>query len=145
MKSSFFAELTSRVKKIYICIPTFKCIFEGGTGKYTFYATETYVTHFLEDARFPKALGFSEALSNLLLYALAKSADRVPPPPGWGPWSVRALKQPLCSHLYKNTNQTVEYMALGFMIFMRGFDITWGIGRVLLKVEPVFGPEIARA
>jgi hypothetical protein len=35
-------------------------------------------------------------------------------------------------------------MARGFMIFMRGIDITWGIGRVLLKVEPVLGPEIAR-
>ena len=27
-----------------------------------FYATETYFTHFLEDARFPKAPGFSQAL-----------------------------------------------------------------------------------
>ena len=42
-------------------------------------------------------------------------------------------------------NQTVDYMARGFMIFMRGVDITRGIGRVLLKVEPVLGPEIARA
>jgi len=42
-------------------------------------------------------------------------------------------------------NQTVDYMALGFMIFMRGLDITWGIGRVLLKVSPVLGPEIASA
>jgi len=48
-------------------------------------------------------------------------------------------------------NHTVDYMAQGFMIFMRGIDITWGIditrgiGRVLLKVEPVLGPEIARA
>ena len=42
-------------------------------------------------------------------------------------------------------NQTVDYMARGFMIFMRGVDITKGIGRVLLKVEPVLGPEIARA
>ena len=39
-------------------------------------------------------------------------------------------------------NQTVDYMAQGFMIFMRGIDITRGIGRVLLKVEPVLGPEI---
>ena len=31
------------------------------------------------------------------------------------------------------------------MIFMRGLNITWGIGRVLLKVEPVLGPEIAGA
>ena len=31
------------------------------------------------------------------------------------------------------------------MIFMQGLDIMWGIGRVLLKVEPVLGPEIARA
>ncbi len=30
-------------------------------------------------------------------------------------------------------NHTVDYMARGFMIFMRGIDITWGIGRVLLK------------
>ena len=32
-------------------------------------------------------------------------------------------------------------MARGFMIFMWGVDITWGIGRVLSKVEPVLGPE----
>ena len=31
------------------------------------------------------------------------------------------------------------------MILMRGLDITWAIGRVALKVEPVLGPEIARA
>ena len=42
-------------------------------------------------------------------------------------------------------NHTVDYMARGFMIFMRGIDITWGIGRVLLKVSPVLGPKIARA
>ena len=41
-------------------------------------------------------------------------------------------------------NHTVDYMARGFMIFMQGIDITRGIGRVLLKVEPVLGPEIAR-
>ena len=42
-------------------------------------------------------------------------------------------------------NHTVDYMARGFMIFMRGIDITRGIGRVLLKVEPVLGSEITRA
>ena len=42
-------------------------------------------------------------------------------------------------------NQTVDYMAPGFMIFMRWIDITQGIERVLLKVEPVLGPEIAQA
>ena len=42
-------------------------------------------------------------------------------------------------------NQTVDYMAQGFMSFMRGVDITRAIGRVGLKVEPVLGPEIARA
>ena len=31
------------------------------------------------------------------------------------------------------------------MILMRGLDITWAIGKVALKVEPVLGPEIARA
>ena len=31
------------------------------------------------------------------------------------------------------------------MIFMWGLDITWAIGRVGLKVEPVLGPEIERA
>jgi len=36
-------------------------------------------------------------------------------------------------------------MARGFMSFMRGVDITQAIGRVGLKVEPVLGPEIARA
>ena len=42
-------------------------------------------------------------------------------------------------------NQTVDYMARGFMSFMRGIDITRAIGRVGLKVKPVLGPEIARA
>ena len=32
-------------------------------------------------------------------------------------------------------NQPVDYMALGFMIFMRGIDITRAIGRVGLKVS----------
>ena len=36
-------------------------------------------------------------------------------------------------------------MARGFMSFMRGIDITRAIGRIGLKVEPVLGPEIARA
>ena len=42
-------------------------------------------------------------------------------------------------------NQTVDYMARGFMSFMLGVDITRAIVRVGLKVEPVLGPEIARA
>ena len=41
-------------------------------------------------------------------------------------------------------NHTVDYMARGFMSFMRGVDITRAIGRFGLKVEPVLGPEIAR-
>ena len=65
--------------------------------------------------------------------------------PTYIPVGVWALKQPMCSHLHKNSNQTVDYMALGFMSFLRGVDIMRGIGRVLLKVEPVLGPEIARA
>ena len=36
-------------------------------------------------------------------------------------------------------------MLLGFMIFMRGVDITPAVERVGLKVEPVLGPETARA
>ena len=47
----------------------------------------------------------------------------------------------ICSHLHKNTNQTVDYMALGLMSFMWGLDITWAIGRVGLKVSPVLGPN----
>jgi len=39
-------------------------------------------------------------------------------------------------------NQAVDYMAWGFMSFMRGVDITGAIGRVGSKVEPVLGPEI---
>ena len=35
-------------------------------------------------------------------------------------------------------------MALGFMIFMRGVDITWAIGRVGLKVSPILGPNRAQ-
>ena len=41
-------------------------------------------------------------------------------------------------------NQTVDYMARGFMSFMRGVDITRAIGRVGVKVEPVLGPKQAR-
>ena len=37
-------------------------------------------------------------------------------------------------------NQTVDNMAMGSMSFMQGLDITWAIGRVGLKVEPVLGP-----
>jgi len=36
-------------------------------------------------------------------------------------------------------------MARGFVSFLRGVDITRAIGRVGLKVDPVLGPEIARA
>ena len=35
--------------------------------------------HFLEDARFPKAPGFSEALSKLLLYAPRSQLTTSPP------------------------------------------------------------------
>ena len=34
-------------------------------------------------------------------------------------------------------------MARGFMIFMRGVDITRAIGRVGMKVEPVLGPDVS--
>ena len=36
-------------------------------------------------------------------------------------------------------------MARAVMILMRGKDITRAFGRAGLKVEPVLGPEIARA
>ena len=42
-------------------------------------------------------------------------------------------------------NQPFDYMVRGFMILMQGLDITRAIGRVAVKVEPVLGPEIARA
>ena len=42
------------------------------------------------------------------------------------------------------SNQTVDYVARGFMIFMQGVDITRAIGRVGLKVSPVFGPNRTR-
>ena len=44
-----------------------------------------------------------------------------------------------CSHLHKNTNQTVDFMALGLMSFMRGLDITWPIWK-----SPVLGPNPTR-
>ena len=43
------------------------------------YETETYLTHFLEDAQFPKAPGFSQALSKLLLYAPRTQLTASPP------------------------------------------------------------------
>ena len=42
-------------------------------------------------------------------------------------------------------NEPVDYMARAVMILMQGKDIMQAIGRVGLKVEPVLGPEIARA
>jgi len=42
-------------------------------------------------------------------------------------------------------NHNIDYMGRGIMIFRRGIDITRGIGWVVLKVEPVLGPGIARA
>ena len=41
-------------------------------------------------------------------------------------------------------NHTVDYMARGFMSFMRGVGITQAIGRVGLKVSPVLGPNRTR-
>ena len=38
-------------------------------------------------------------------------------------------------------NQTVDYMARGFIIIMQGVDITWAIGRVVFKVSPVLCPN----
>ena len=65
--------------------------------------------HFLEAGRFLNALDLAGRKVNLL-YAPQKSAvsadsqvDRLPPPPH----SVWALKQPLCSHLHKITNEPV--------------------------------------
>ena len=48
-------------------------------------------------------------------------------------------------YLLLTINHTVDYMARGFMSFIRGVDITRAIGRVGLKVEPVLGPEFTRA
>ena len=47
--------------------------------------------------------------------------------------------------LFITINHTIDYMERGIMIFRRGIDITRGIGWVVLKVEPVLGPGIARA
>ena len=51
---------------------------------YIFFATETYITHFLEAARFPKAPVLAGRKVNFTLHP-AKSADfqveRVPPTP----------------------------------------------------------------
>ena len=48
------------------------------------------------------------------------------------------------TYIIMTINEPLDYMARGFMIFMRGVDISRAIGRVGLKVEPVLGPEIAR-
>ena len=61
-------------------------------------------------------------------------------------WGLSYYSQLICHcAIILTINHTVDYMVHGFMIFMRGIDITRGIGRVLLNVEPVLGPEIARA
>ena len=59
--------------------------------------------------------------------------------------SYLILSYLICSHLHKNTNQTVDYMALGFMRFMRGLDITWAIGRVGPKTGETFNPTLPMA
>ena len=53
----------------------------------------------------------------------------------------RALETPICTHWHKITNPTVDYMGWCFVIFLRGIVITWGVGRVRLKVSRVLGRE----
>ena len=109
-----------------------------------FYAMETYLTHFLEGARFPKALVLAGC--KVTFYFTPRSVSWLsgwpcPPPPGWGggaalhltctlllpPHSVWALKQPLSlsylilfylifSYLHKNTNEPVFLWRLAVMI-----------------------------
>ena len=57
--------------------------------------------HFLEATLF---------LNAPVLAVRKVNVQQDPPPP---PTAVWALKQPLCSHLHKITNEPVDYMALG--------------------------------
>ena len=70
-----------------------------------FYATETYIMHFLEAAWFLNAPVLAGCKVNFTLR------------PGVGVW---ALKQPLCSHLHKITNEPDFYMALAPYAFDEG-------------------------
>ena len=70
--------------------------------------------HFLEAARFLYAPVLAGRKVNVL-YAPGLAAR--PPPPTTAVW---ALKQPLCSHLHKITNEPVDYMALGPYDFAAG-------------------------
>ena len=56
--------------------------------------------------------------------------------------SISFLPHVIDTHAFLTIDQTVDYMAQGFLSFMRGIDTTRAIGRVGLKVKPVLGPEI---
>ena len=76
--------------------------------------------HFLEPARFLNAPDLVGRKVNILYHP--SLAERPPPTSAvYIPVGVWALKQPLCSHLHKITNEPVDYMALGPYDFARLF------------------------
>ena len=115
-KTVFFPSLTAIVQDAYTC--TLYSIQE-----YNFYAAKTYIMHFLEAAQFLNDQVLARRKVNVL-YAPGLTV-RLPPTT-----AVWALKQPLCSHLHKITNEPVDYMVLAPYVLLRGKDITWAIRRV---------------
>ena len=73
---------------------------------YFIYATETYIMHFLEPTWFLNAPDLAGRKVNVLYDP--GLAQRPPPLHTRAiKWSVWAMKQPLCSHLHKITNEPV--------------------------------------
>ena len=74
---------------------------------YKFYATETYIMHFLEA---PGFLNAPVVAGRKVNYTLCPGfSTETPTHFTPGPYSVWALKQPLCSHLHKITNEPIFY------------------------------------
>ena len=95
--------------------------------------------HFIEAARFLNPLVLAGSKVNVI-YAPGLTARLLLPTT-----AVWALKQPLCSHLYKITNEPVDYMVLGPYDFAAGQRHYLGHWKGwAMKVSTFFGPNSSR-
>ena len=110
---------------------------------------ETYISHFLEAAWFPKAPVLARRKVNFTLRP-AKSADiqvdRVPPPSqclGPETTTLIILSYLICSHLHKNTNQPVYLYGAWALWFWCGALTLLGLLEGLRWKSRLFCAQIA--
>ena len=100
---STIQELLDHIFKIFLTLLFLMWAFNINLC-YSFYATETYIMHFLEGIWFPNAPDLAGHKVNNVYFTHRCGSL-------WTAVGVWALKQ-LCSHLHKITNEPVFYMAL---------------------------------